>query len=516
MNSKTVLVLLLPFAFFSSVYSQVWIRTYDGPADWWDKAYALTLDPFGNVLVTGYASIPHNGDTVPNYCTIKYDPDGNLQWVRFFDYGFGLAIATDSNGNVCVTGKTTYNKCNTIKYKSNGDVAWVRTYGSWGSDICADREGNVYVTGHILDSLNPIEQYAITVKYTSLGDVTWVRVDSIGWWTFSIGLDTAGNVYVAGDDRGPSYLVMKYSPDGDLLWRRGENLQGYANKLAVTPGGAVYVTGSLGCSSFDAIATVKYSTDGEEQWVRVYDGPGADRGQTLAIDRDGNCYVAGATAERPGPATNFDWVIIKYALDGTELWQRRYTGYGADDFPFAIGVDAERNVYIGGYSMSPRDTTYWGDDYTLLKYDSLGNLVWEARYSGPDNFAGWIYSLAIDNQGYIYTTGFILTGTRTNYDYDWCTIKYPPTGPGVSESPMTGIYQKQLTLYPNPAHQTFSIRAPVAINSIRLYDIAGKLVRVYNHIEGNNKLSLAGVPAGVYLVKIQTQDNHTTRKLIVR
>ena len=87
--------------------------------------------------------------------------------------------------------------------------------------------------------------------------------------------------------------------------------------------------------------------------------------------------------------------------------------------------------------------------------------------------------------------------------------------PGLQERTEMDLFQK-LTLYPNPAQQSFSIRAPVAINSIRLYDIAGKLVRVYNHIEGNDRFSLAGVPAGVYLVKIQTQDNSTTQKLIVR
>jgi len=512
MNSKTVLVLLLPFAFFSSVHSQVWIRTYGHPGfGVQDMAFALTLDPAGNVIVAGYVRISHGSDTTPNYCTIKYDPDGNLQWVRFFDYGVGLAVAADSNGNVLVTGKKV-----TIKYRPDGDVAWVRTYGGWGSDVCADREGNVYVTGYIRDSLNPIETYAITVKYTGSGDVAWVRVDSAGWWTVSIGVDTAGNVYVAGDDRGPSYLVMKYSPAGDLLWRRGENLPGYAYKLAVTPEGDVYVTGSLGRASNDVIATTKYSSDGEQQWVRLYDGPGYDIGQTLTIDRDGNCYVAGPSGVRPGLVPGFDFVTIKYSSAGDELWMQRYTGFGGDDWPFAIGVDAERNVYVGGWSQAPRGGDTWGDDYTLLKYDSLGKLLWEARYSGPDNFAGWIYSLAIDNQGYIYTTGFILTGTRTNYDYDWCTVKFAPTGPGVAETPISNLNQLQFTLYPNPAHQSFSISAPVAIQSIRLYDIAGKLVRVYNHIESNNKLSLAGVPAGVYLVKIQTQDNRTTQKLIVR
>jgi|GEM_PF-1168195 len=512
---KITVAVLLPFPLLNYVYSQVWIRTYDGPVGAMDNSYAISLDCEGNVLVTGYASISHNGDTVPNYCTIKYDPDGNLQWVRFFDYGLGLAVATDSNGNVLITGTK-----GTIKYRPDGDVAWIRTYGQhfWGNDLIADPQGNVYVTGYIAA---PMLYQAITIKYSAQGDQEWAILDSSdGSWTVSIALDTAGNVYVAGFGTRipgrPAYLVMKYAPDGNLLWRVcDELLNGVINKLKLTQAGDIYVTGSLNDEAGPyAAATVRYNTFGQQQWVRFFDGPGYDYGQTLAVDADGNCYVAIGTAEHPGPVTNFDIVIIKYAPDGSELWQRRYTGYGGSEEPLAIGIDARNCCYVGGYSQSPRDTIL-RDDYTLLKYDSLGELQWAARYY-VNSLLGWLYDLEIDNQGYIYTTGFIATGTMANFDYDWCIIKYPPTGPGVAEIPVSQFNQLQFTLYPNPAHQSFSIRSTVAIQSIRLYDIAGKLVRVYNHIEGNNKLSLAGVPTGVYLVKIQTQDSRTTQKLIVR
>ncbi|MGC8798567.1 MAG: SBBP repeat-containing protein [candidate division WOR-3 bacterium] len=514
---KIVFALLLPFGLFSCIFAQVWIRTYDGPANWWDKAYAITLDPSGNVVVTGYVSISHNGDTIPNYCTIKYGADGALEWIRFFDGGFGLAITTDADGNVYVTGVKV-----TIKYYSDGSVAWVRTYGKgfWGSDIAVDPQGNVYVTGYI-DA--PILYYATTIKYNARGDEEWVRIDSSGIsWTVSIALDTAGNVYVAGIGTHrpgePAYLVMKYSPDGDLLWRVcDEQLGGGIYKLGLTVTDDIYVTGSLNdINGPYTVATVKYNADGEQQWVRFFDGPGYDEGQTLAVDPYGNCYVAIGSAERPGPVTNFDWVIIKYAADGTELWQQRYTGMGADDNPFAIGIDRARNVYVGGFSMSPRDSIYWGDDYTLVKYDSLGNLVWEARYPGPDNLYGWIYDLVIDSADYIYTTGFVTTGTMSNFDFDWCTIKWAPAGPGVAEPGIAGIKQGQITLYPSPAKSYFQLSGQTGLKAVRLYDIAGKLVRVYQPVNAGSRFSLERIPAGVYLVKLQTPDREITRKLVVR
>ncbi|MEO0050812.1 MAG: T9SS type A sorting domain-containing protein [candidate division WOR-3 bacterium] len=504
--------ILISFFLCGYIYPQLWVRTYNGPAQGMDNSYAIAIDPSGNILTTGYVSMPHYGEPIPNYCTIKYTTDGELQWVRFFDYGFGLAIATDSSANVYVTGENV-----TIKYTPRGDVVWVRTYGDnfWGSAIATNRQGNAYVTGYIGDYP---DRFAITIKYNPEGEEEWVRIDSIGVWCVSVALDTNGNVYVAGFGRkgGVSYLIMKYSPDGELLWRRGENIYGTIYKMQLSPAG-VYVTGSLldNAGYPITIVTVKYNSQGEEQWVRFFDGPGYDIGQTLTIDPEGNCYIAGGTAERPGIQSSYDIIVIKYAPDGTELWQRRYNGCGSDDYPFAVGVDSRKNLYVGGYSKAPRDTSYWGDDYTLIKYDSFGSLQWEARYCGPDSIAGWVYALAIDNEGYIYTTGFIITGTRQNYDYDWCTIKYPPTGPGISEVPNSPLprYQR-IKVYPNPARSEGLITLPSGLIGLRLSDVGGRLVKTFT--AQKDKIVLAGVKPGVYLLRWQQDKDWVSTKLVVR
>lgn len=516
---------LILFFLVGNIYPQLWVRAYDGPADWWDKAYSLCIDQNDNIYAAGYCSVFNNGDTGSLFCVIKYDRNGNQQWVRTCGdslYDFALAVAADSSGNVYVTGiigEMGQGDIMTVKYDSDGDTVWVRKYASsgddWASDIAVDRQGNVYVTGSTYVSGT---EHSITIKYDSLGNEQWVVIDSVGYWTVSIGLDSVGNVYVGGSGSPVQYVVMKYSPEGNLKWRRGENLIGYAFKLAVSPDGDAYVTGSLGVSSEDVIATVKYNTDGEQQWLQLYDGPGWDRGQTLTIDRDGNCYVAGASGIRPGPVPGFDFVTIKYSAEGEEMWVRRYDGFAADDFPFAIGVDVQKNVYVGGYSRAPRDTIYWDDDYTLIKYDSLGSLQWEARYFGPDSLAGWIYALALDNEGYIYTTGFILTGTRSDYDFDWCTIKYPPSGPGIAEpeSPSARIGQK-LKVYPNPAGVFFTIKTPVSLRSIRFYDVAGKLIKEYGcEKTSSGEFPLKGIRPGVYILRVQTTEEELFQKLVVR
>lgn len=72
-------------------------------------------------------------------------------------------------------------------------------------------------------------------------------------------------------------------------------------------------------------ATVKYNSDGVEQWVQIYDGPANqhDRARAMVIDEDGNVYVTGTSV---GSASSYeDITTIKYSPQGQQLWENRYS-----------------------------------------------------------------------------------------------------------------------------------------------------------------------------------------------
>jgi len=278
-SDTIVLDTLSPITALSTLTAnEDWVKTYNGSANGNDDISAMAIDSIGNIYVTGYST---GVGTYTDFTTIKYDSNGNELWVRTYngpanDNDRASAMAIDSIGNIYVTGYSTgvgtYTDFTTIKYDSNGNELWVRTYNGPANyfdspaALTLDNNGNVYVTG-ICGAVNDNIDYA-TIKYDSNGNQLWIKT-----------YNGPGN----GEDK--------------------------AHALVVDQAGNVYVTGystggGLGIEYLD-YATIKYDTNGNELWIRRYDGTGGqmDDASAISIDLYGNIYVTGRSK---GIGTDFD------------------------------------------------------------------------------------------------------------------------------------------------------------------------------------------------------------------
>jgi uncharacterized delta-60 repeat protein len=386
-----------------------WVARYDGTAHNQDNAKAIAVDSSGNVYVTGESSVPPGtGSVYLDYVTVKYNADGNQAWVARYN-GPGNsqdnanAITVDSSGNVYVAGRSvglTTDGYATIKYDTDGNELWVARYegpnGATATAVVVDSLGNVYVTGNVVTGGcgSACQDYA-AVKYNSSGDQQWASLydgpADEGDSADSIAVDESGNVYVAG-------------------------------------------TSSGGPGTLNDYATVKYNAGGAEQWVSRYDGPANswETANSIALDSSGNVYVGGYSYG--GPGTSYDYATIKYNTDGVEQWVSRYDNSSGSEMAALLAVDSSGNAYVTGYSVGSGT----GKDYATVKYDTNGSQLWVQRYNGPANSDDEAAGIAIDGSGGIYVTGNS-PGTRPGpkgaFYADLTTIKYfdDTTPPSVSE-----------------------------------------------------------------------------------
>jgi hypothetical protein len=412
-----------------------WEARYNGPGNNNDGAVAIALDSSGNIYVTGTC---FGAGTFNDYATIKYDTNGNQNWVTRYSgpgnyHDEAYAIAVDSSGNGYVTGSsygsgTSFDYA-TIKYDTSGNQNWVARYNGPGNSadvacaIAVDSSGNIYVTGASYGSGTSAD-YA-TIKYDTSGNQNWVaRYNGPGNSSdgaAAIALDGSGNVYVTGTS-GEDYATLKYDASGTQLWVRRYNgpagNNDHASDIALDSSGNVYVTGtSLGSGTDYDYATIKYDPNGTQKWLARYNGPAnsSDVAYAIVVDGSGNIYVTGNSI---GSGTNFDYATIKYDTSGNQLWVRTYNGPGNSiDNVGAIAVDGFGNVYLTGKSCIS-GTDY---DYATVQYDSAGNELCVRGYNGPVNSTDNAAAIALDGSGNIYVTGTSIS-SGTNQDY--ATVKY--------------------------------------------------------------------------------------------
>ncbi|MEO1628152.1 MAG: serine hydrolase [Bacteroidota bacterium] len=77
---------------------------------------------------------------------------------------------------------------------------------------------------------------------------------------------------------------------------------------------------------------------------------------------------------------------------------------------------------------------------------------------------------------------------------------------------LPSVTPPSIQLFPNPTREQVQVTgiAPESAQ-LSLYDASGRLLR---QIEGQNQLSIQGLPSGIYLIKVQDGQRHLTERLV--
>ncbi|HMQ69971.1 MAG TPA: hypothetical protein PKA90_13255 [Ignavibacteria bacterium] len=233
-----------------------------------------------------------------------------------------------------------------------------------------------------------------------------------------IGLDQQDNIFVAGQSGDHTKIIVtKYDTGGNLIWQRFYTISGLAvvaTWLSVDNTGNIIVTGYPHTFSSNPVEsgllTLKYDNDGNLLWDRLISGTWAFAIRSVT-DQSGNIYVTGRAWQY---TATYDFVTVKYAPDGTQIWFDTFDQNSGFHTPTGMDLDQNGNLYIAGGGISGGLIT--------AKYDTGGNRQWVREHSGT---AG--QNVKTDNNGGIFVTGSyydVNTGTGNDFMF----LKYNVNG----------------------------------------------------------------------------------------
>lgn len=202
----------------------------------------------------------------------------------------------------------------------------------------------------------------------------------------------------------------------------------------------IYITGQTGSNDYPTTAgqynqtigsgdifVTKLSPDGRIIYSLIIGGTKFDISSGIEVDESGNAYVVGLTFSEDFPTTfncyddSFnglsDGVIIKINSTGSVLQYSSYFGGNKSDNITMIGLDEERNCYIGGYTSSidfpvsedafHAELINQSTDVFISKVSldgaSIGDLKYSTYFGGYSN--DFAHSGCFEN-GTVYMTGY--------------------------------------------------------------------------------------------------------------
>lgn len=174
----------------------------------------------------------------------------------------------------------------------------------------------------------------------------------------------------------------------------------------------------------DAFAAKINPTGSALVWMTYLGGTTNDEARGVAVDKDGNAYLAGITSSTDFPTANpfqivsggsTDAIVAKINPAGTALVYSTYFGGSLEDFANAIAVNEAGQVFITGSTASanlptknPLQPEFGGfnvPDAFVAKFNAAGSALEYSTWLGGNANDGGV-SIAIDTAGSAYVTGY--------------------------------------------------------------------------------------------------------------
>lgn len=428
----------------------VWVKVMGGPD--LEQGLAITLDPGGNILLTGC----FRGTT-------DFDPGPAV---------YTLSSASPGLGDVFV-----------VKLSTMGDLVWARHFGGNQDDIgfgiAADANGNVYTTGFYwgaadfdpgtcVQTSNTFGENDIFVScLNSAGNFAWMK--QLGGPSFdggyAIATGNGGSVFTTGyfsatadmDPGTGQFNLSSFGSDDVFIHRMGPcanpttgnatittcqpytiHCQTFSNSGTYT----VFLPNAAGCDSILTLnltinsggttTNLSASACGSYTWQgNTYTSSGVYRDTLTASNGCDSILIMQLTIRQPASA-----VISPVICQGQQFAGHSVPGTYRDTLVAANGCDSVRTIHL---SVVPPPTPNLGPDRTICPGDTL--------QLNPGTFDSYTWADGSTNSSVTVHQQGVYTVTVTNgCGIAWdeirisggsCRVRFPsgftPNGDGIND-----------------------------------------------------------------------------------
>jgi len=438
-------------------------------------------------------------------------------------------------------------------------------------------ESTFYLVGDVREEENEVMRAGV-VKMTTEGEILWQRsygsTDQSFWYgpratpTADGGLVFSLVICFSGGDIGQYYgfwdtWVVKLDRDGNIEWETTIGTEGaeICNEVVPCPDGTYCVAGWAShmsgqgsvpnCNeSHDYVdgLVVRLSAEGDIMDSRCYGGSLHDAFNTALPLEDGWLFGGSAKSEdgdlagsgfhyglSPNGYLTDDIWLMRTDAEGNILWSRCY---GGTQYESVSRIFQNED---GGFTVFGTTQSYDGDVQSGLNlvyaYNfPYGQKIWVFRTDADGNL---LWERAIGNKGGTQYLGDVLQESDTEYimaatspagnnplymgDYN-CSNYSLCHGDSYWVLHITDVFdydnveEKQMSnvrVFPNPAKGLFTVSAN-EIKRVQLYNILGqRVVEVPSYNGENVMVDGCSLCAGVYLVRVVTENGVVIKKLLV-
>lgn len=329
-----------------------------------------------------------------------------------------------------------------------------------------DQNGNV-VSGSIIECLShlPYVETAVAAEITQDGFVVLANIESLDT-TYGNHVNPYGGIF-------SDYFAFKLDWTGELVWARclGGTLNDVPYDMESSPDGGFIITGWSESSDGDVMTT---SSTNKDIW-------------TLKLDSLGNI-----------------------------VWQDKFGG-NSDDLGFSLDVKKDGSSIVCGYlfsrNVSPNDSNEMG--VGLIGYSNNGTRDWYNKLSQSEE--AFIQSITTSGK-----KDFVVFGTSSSMNPSNEIFNQP--GSYLIRFRESNIPNNQLKVsdeivdfspYPNPCDTRFSLRLDEE-STVQVFDLNGRMILpASENVFGVVEVKTDMMQDGMYLVRVTTKGNVTTKRIIV-